>query len=160
MYKLILIFSLITNACWAISMNPPHDPSIISPEPRPKASRQTLKRAQELIGKYKKAPTTTPQELEKVINYLSFYRSWYQAVTPAPTDSYKQLSEESKKLVDQLKRWGDTFIAEPEKMMPGASRLSEEGQSFYQAVIAALKAGTLPNVSRHSPYAVRLPAHE
>lgn len=158
MYKLFLTFSLISVTICTAMMDDESDYQMMAaPEPRPKGSRHTMMEAQKLIAKYKE--TATPQELEKVINYLTYYRSWYQAVSPAPADSYKQMSPNSKKLVNQLRELGDRFIVKPEKMMPGSSRLSPEGDNFYQTAIEELKAGTMTIKGRHSPYAVRLPAH-
>jgi hypothetical protein len=80
--------------------------------------------------------TTSLEELENLKYYISFYRSWYQAVTPAPKNLEDTLSPQAKKSVNLIKSTAEKyFMQEPIQRMPGASRLSLDGTKYYDKVI-------------------------
>jgi hypothetical protein len=100
-------------------------------------SRYTIQRAADLVRNYKNSESST--EVLKTTNYLNYYRSWYQAVAPAPVGFFESLSPKSQNFIAEIKKLAEKFVVTPEKMMPGASKLSAEGEKFYQKVIAQLK---------------------
>ncbi|MGC2310739.1 MAG: hypothetical protein WA432_03910 [Candidatus Babeliaceae bacterium] len=95
-----------------------------------------LIQADNLIDHYLK--NATMPEAKNMLAYLAFYRSWYQSVTPAPADIYDALSPNDFTFIEKLKETAKPFIEKP-RPMPGASRLSQQGNTFYQQVIDNLK---------------------
>jgi len=80
-------------------------------------------------------------EYNKLIDYLQYYRSWYQAVTPAPRSLVEQLSSDALLYVKNLQSAVNEFaLVSPaiagSRGQIGASTLSPEGERFYQKVIA------------------------
>lgn len=90
---------------------------------------------------------------ENLINFLQFYKSWYQAVTPAPINLIIQLSPQAMAYVNSLKRIaeqaGFVVLREPafshwpkgkdSFAQAGRSKLKPIGDTFYQAVIKITK---------------------
>lgn len=68
--------------------------------------------------------------------YLEYYRSegGYAAVTPAPYHVQAAISPEARVLFRKLKDLAYPFTRTP-KPMPGASKLTPEGEQFYTAVL-------------------------
>ena len=77
-----------------------------------------------------------------LIQYLNYYRSWYQAVTPAPRALVESLSPAAVIFIDQLRAIAEQFITTPEQR-PGASKLSAAGNCFYQKIILLTKSQLL-----------------
>ncbi len=69
--------------------------------------------------------------------YLKYYRSegHYQAVTPAPNALRDSLSPDAQALFKKLVKRARPFTRKP-KPVPGASRLTAEGEEFYESIIA------------------------
>lgn len=74
------------------------------------------------------------QEYPIMLEFLHYYRSWYQAVTPPPMSLVEQLSPAALKFIAQLKFIARQFEQAP-RGIPGASRLTIQGEQFYQTVI-------------------------
>lgn len=78
-------------------------------------------------------------DLKHLIEYIEFYTSWYQAVTPAPRDLYDSLSDEAHEFVEELKTIAKVFERKPKPFLMGATRLNPEGKIFYQRVLKSLR---------------------
>jgi hypothetical protein len=84
---------------------------------------------------FQKASATDKKNFEK---YLSYYRSVYQSVTPAPRKLCEALSQQAKQLFEQIKVYVGQAPAlwDVEKRARfGASKLSAKGEQFYQDLI-------------------------
>lgn len=80
--------------------------------------------------------TASLEDLNNLKKYISFYRSWYQAVAPAPRNLEATLSPQAKKAVALIKTTAEKyFMQEPIQRMPGASRLSVDGTKYYDKII-------------------------
>ena len=95
------------------------------------------------VNTYLKSATQTDRD--NLVNYLGYYRSWYQAVTPAPQDLFIKLSSNAKDLVKKIKDIAVEFTTQP-AAMAGSSKLTKDGEKFYQDVIKKLKGGPLANI--------------
>jgi hypothetical protein len=102
----------------------------------PAQLKQALASAQKAINVYQRS--APEQEYQILLEFLRYYRSWYQAVTPAPISLIERLSPAALKFIAQLKFIAKTF-EQKAQAMPGATRLSETGDQFYQAVIAMVE---------------------
>jgi hypothetical protein len=79
------------------------------------------------------------EDVEKLNQYLTFYRSWYQSVTPPPHELTKDLSEEAKEMIRIIKETADTYFKQkPPQNISGASRLSLAGALYYDKITAWL----------------------
>jgi len=84
------------------------------------------------------ATDPSPQDINNVLKYVTYYRSWYQAVTPAPINLINSLSPAAKAYIKQLQAIAKIFETIPENR-PGSSRLSMAGNCFYQKIIRLTK---------------------
>lgn len=94
-----------------------------------------IDQAKVIINDYKGAAST--QDKQQLKEFLEYYRHWYQAVTPPPHGSYKRLTSKAQEVVNKIRKLGDTF-AKKTTTRPGESRLSQEGEKFYQEVLTLL----------------------
>lgn len=94
---------------------------------------QTVAMAQKALNTYQQ--TAPAQEFPVTLAFLHYYRSWYQAVTPAPIRLIESLSPAALKFIAQLKALANQFTQTPQAGLMGASRLSPEGERFYEKVI-------------------------
>ncbi|HVW98990.1 MAG TPA: hypothetical protein VHA52_00900 [Candidatus Babeliaceae bacterium] len=85
---------------------------------------------------YKRTASST--DINRLYEYLTYYRSWYQAVTPPPSDLYESLSDQAKALIKQLKHYAEQFIQHP-PARAGATSLSKEGDQWYQNILSLLR---------------------
>ncbi len=76
----------------------------------------------------------TPEDLALLMKYLGYYRSWYQAVRPAPVGLYESLSQSARHVIHDLQEYAQQFTRQPQPALPGSSRLTIEGEKFYQSV--------------------------
>lgn len=77
------------------------------------------------------------EDLKKLGKYLAYYRSWYQAVTPAPRELVESLTDKAKDMLAHIKEAADThFTQEPAQKIAGASRLSLYGTKYYDQINA------------------------
>ncbi len=113
------------------------------------AAQTTIKRA--LNGAFKdiehylaKAPQ---HDRTNFAAYLKYYRSEgrYQAVTPAPSTLRESLSPDAQALFKKLVKRARPFTHKP-KPTPGASRLTAEGEEFYQNIIAFIDGSIKKNL--------------
>jgi hypothetical protein len=95
-----------------------------------------LTKAQQTIDMY--AQQVSQESFLNTLAYMKFYRSWYQSVTPAPRQVYEALNEQDHKFINVLKKIAQPFMQEPSSI-PGASSLSQQGDIFYQQVIALME---------------------
>lgn len=96
-----------------------------------------LQRASRRIDKYLKH--SSPTDTANVFEYLHYYPSWYQAVTPAPVTLVESLSHRARNLIESLKEIAKDFEIKPTPQLPGSSRLSPEGRAYYEEVIKIFK---------------------
>lgn len=102
-----------------------------------------LATAQQALNFYKRnAPKT---DYNNLLAYLDFYRSWYQSVTPAPMPLIEQLSLAALQFVSQLKHIAQDFTIKTPRGIAGASRLTPEGELFYQEVIQMVQEQLIEN---------------
>jgi len=94
--------------------------------------QQSLAVAQKALNVYQRS--APEQEFPIMLEFLHYYRSWYQAVTPAPMELIRHLSPAALKFIAQLKAIAQTFTRAPQNI-PGSSRLTEQGEQFYEAVM-------------------------
>lgn len=95
--------------------------------------QQSLAAAQRALTAYQHA--APEQDYQNLVAFLHYYRSWYQAVTPAPMGLISSLSPAALKFIAQLKAIAKSFVRAPQGI-PGSSRLTAPGEQFYQSVIA------------------------
>lgn len=124
--KLVIICGL--TACLATNSNQDYTDFQIE---------QAVAMAQKAVNVYQQ--TAPEQEFPIMLEFLRYYRSWYQAVTPAPIRLVEQLSPAALKFIAQLKSIANRFTQTPQAGLMGASRLSAEGERFYQQVITMVQ---------------------
>lgn len=101
------------------------------------ALENALGEAQNALKTYK---ATNPSSADKadVAEYLTYYRSWYQAVRPASVELIERIkaNQATQTYIDMLKLIVKKyrFVQRPSGLM-GASKLSSDGNTFYQEVI-------------------------
>lgn len=102
-------------------------------------SQEAFKKADLAIGKYIEAAST--KNIENVIAYTKFYRSWYQPVTPAPFAVLDSLSSLDIRFVKEIKDIAKPLAQEKlkERNLVGASTLSPEGEEFYKHILNKLE---------------------
>jgi hypothetical protein len=81
----------------------------------------------------------TPNEIDTLIKYLGYYRSWYQSTTPAPIDLQKSLTPKSNNIVNNIKDSARVFVKKTESFAPGSSTLNQNGHDYYAQVIDYLQ---------------------
>ena len=81
--------------------------------------------------------TASDADKTRLAQYLTYYRSegHYQAVTPAPYELRKSLSAPAQALFKRLVYRARPFTRAP-RALPGASRLTKEGEEYYERIIA------------------------
>ncbi len=108
------------------------------------ALEKPLIKAEKALEEYKNSPRRNPAEGERLVEYLGFYRSWYQSVTPASTALIDSLSTAALEYVGKLQK----IVAENRDLaarkgapgtMTGSSRLTELGSKFYETIINQLR---------------------
>ena len=98
---------------------------------RPMIGKSTnLESAKNLLKNYSASVDHT--ELQKLVAYLDYYKSWYLALTPAPLDLVHSLKPESIQVIDYIKELATPFVRNTPKKLMGASRLTAEGNHFYK----------------------------
>ena len=81
----------------------------------------------------------TRPDIVTIVEYMKYYKSWYQSVTPAPTTLVNALSQQDKRFIEQVKQIIQPFqVTSPTSRM-GASTLSRDGEILYEYVLAKLK---------------------
>jgi len=83
----------------------------------------------------------TMDERHALLDYLKYYRSFYQLVTPPPRDLIEKITPAARAYVTALKK-----IVEKNKLagdstrgMTGTSRLSSNGEKLYEKAIDMLQ---------------------
>jgi hypothetical protein len=102
--------------------------------------QRALMTAQQALNVYQR--NAPEQEYALLYEYMQYYRSWYQAVTPAPIQLVEQLSPAALKFIAQLKYAAQPFTRAP-RNMPGSSRLTAQGEQFFQAVVQMVRSQLL-----------------
>lgn len=98
--------------------------------------QRALVTAQQALNEYQySAPE---QDYQNLLEYVRYYRSWYQAVTPAPIRLVEQLSPAALKFIAQIKYAVSPFTRAPQGI-PGSTRLTETGEQFYRTVISMIE---------------------
>lgn len=130
MYKFLIIVAIFSTASIFSQGN------VGNQSPQKTKPCACFKKAHDLIKQYKEK--VSPKEQQKLHDYFSYYRSWYQSVVPAPIEDYEQLSAASQKLTADLKELAQQYSGQ-KTTMPGASRLTPAGERFYKQVLEELK---------------------
>lgn len=80
-------------------------------------------------------------EFPKLVEYLNFFRSWYQSVSPAPQSLLESLSPDAQRYVQTLKDiaqkhgFVQPYSNDQAVARTGTSRLSADGEKFYTNII-------------------------
>lgn len=111
-------------------------------------------------------------EKENFAKFLTYYRSYYQAVTPPPYELRNSLTKKTKKIIEKIKNYAKVFLkpqakydipkeeqddvelTAPESLgffeqdvekdeihlhMVGSSKLTQDGENFYQNLVRYVK---------------------
>jgi hypothetical protein len=108
---------------------------------KPWKTQNTGEHWEYILSSYKR--TAPLSDVRRLRDYLGYYRSWYQAVTPAPKALYESLSPEARAVANQLKEYAQRFV-QPHTGIPGATTLSKEGNAWYQTVLSWLHDNATP----------------
>lgn len=114
-------------------------------------SQQAFNQIKPELDRYK--AKVSPDQLSDLVNYLGYYRSWYQSVSPAPRDLTEKLSKQSNNLVNLIRKNAEPFVtdqSDANKSIVGASKLSQDGDEYYQMIIDYLnqKISSIPRPQR------------
>lgn len=124
----------------------PHTGTYLIPEDMQPKKETTKNKSQIAFNRIKhdldryKESKVGQSELQDLIEYLGYYRSWYQSVSPAPQELYQKLSRKSRQLVELIKKNAKQFEITRQqddrtKPMMGSSRLTNNGHEYYQLTI-------------------------
>lgn len=103
---------------------------------------RALVTAQQALNEYQHS--APEQDYQNLLEYMRYYRSWYQAVTPAPIRLVEQLSPAALKFIAQIKHAASPFTRAPQGI-PGSTRLTEEGERFYRTLISMAESQLIDN---------------
>ena len=81
----------------------------------------------------------TRPDIVTIVEYMKYYKSWYQAVTPAPIKLVNALSQQDKRFIEQVKQIVQPFQVTSPTARLGASTLTRDGEILYEYVLAKLK---------------------
>ncbi len=129
-----IILMLLISAPYLITKNIYSRVSTTQMSPLSAAKAQAFNKVDKYLA------SATEADRNKLVKYLGFYRSWYQAVTPAPQDLYNQLSRKAKKLAASIKEIAKEFTIQSKSLI-GSSKLTKDGVTFYTEVINRLQNG-------------------
>ena len=100
-----------------------------------------------------KVQRLTLVDLQNIARYLTFYRSWYQSVAPAPVSLQQSLTPETKALLQEIKEPADRYFAQKTGPgIPGASRLSIYGTKYYDKINSWLANQSERRTSKRAPF--------
>lgn len=108
---------------------------LLSPEPIASTEVELLQAIQEgsqVLVDFSK--TASLDELKALQDYLGYYKSWYQRVTPATQSVLEALSQNALATANKLKALGDRFKIEKKTTLAGATSLSKQGDKYYKYI--------------------------
>lgn len=100
--------------------------------------QQALEKAKEEVRKFRYR-TSSCEDYSQFVEYLSYFQSWYQTVTPAPVSLYEDIKASGGlDVVTNLKTIMQPFEQRP--LTPiGGNRLSPNGRAAYQELLTYAK---------------------
>jgi hypothetical protein len=84
---------------------------------------------------------TAAQAISAVPEYLSYYRSFFQAVTPAPREIYDAVYAygPSREFVEGVIKIAEDNFTRPARAMAGSSKLTADGERYFQKVLSLIQ---------------------